>query len=237
MLYYFHKYKKIYRGNMKRRHIMRLKVMIIGILSITFLAACSAESTIDDMYVYLEEAVELESDFVAQQQPLTELEEKEQALFQEISDLGMEEFDQISNLADEALESIEERKEILKIEKTSIESAKEKFDKIEPMIEELEDESLQEQAKGLVEKMQERYQAYQTLHDTYATSLENDEKLYEMLKQEDIEEDVISDQIEKINAQYQLVIEANDTFNKKTESFNQAKKTFYESTDLNITYE
>ncbi|GGM20260.1 hypothetical protein GCM10011351_02610 [Paraliobacillus quinghaiensis] len=216
---------------------MRLKLFIIGILSVTFLAACSGESTIDDMYVHLEEAVELESDFVAQQEPLTELEEEEQALYQEISELSMEEFDQISSLADEALASIEERKEILETEASSIESAKEEFDKIEPMIEELEDESLQEKARELVDKMDERYEAYQTLHDAYATSLEYDEELYNMLKQEDVEEDAISDQIEKINAQYQLVIEANDTFNEKTEAFNQAKKTFYESTDLNVTYE
>ncbi|WP_117160897.1 YkyA family protein [Paraliobacillus sp. X-1268] len=216
---------------------MKLKVLLIGLVSISLLAACSGESTTEEMYGHLEEAVELENEFVSQQQPLNELEEQEQAIYQEITTLGMDDMETIISLADEALQSIEERKELLVAEKESIDASKEEFDKIEPLISDIEDETVQTNANEMYEIMEERYQAYINLHDTYVVSLENDQALYELLKQEELEEDAVTEQIDKVNAQYEKVIEANNTFSETTDAFNESKKTFYESTDLNVTYE
>lgn len=216
---------------------MKYKVAGIAILSILLLAGCSGQSTQEEMYNHLEEAVSLENDFIEQQEPLVELEEEEQSIYQEISQLSMDEFDQITTLADEALASIEERKTILDDERDSIEASKEEFDKIVPLIEDLEDEGLKEQAKAMQGAMEQRYEAYISLYDAYETSLSNDQALYELLKQEDLEEEALSSQIEKVNEQYQKVVEANDNFNNKTDEYNEKKKSFYEQSDLNISYE
>ncbi|WP_117169844.1 YkyA family protein [Paraliobacillus sediminis] len=216
---------------------MKLKVFIVGLVSIALLAACSGESATEQMYVHMEEAVELENDFVAQQKPLNELEAEEQALYQEITALGSDDMEEIISLADEALQSIEERKELLVIEKESIDASKEEFDEIEPLLSDIEDEAVQTNANEMYDIMEERYQAYITLYDTYTVSLENDQALYELIKQEEVEEEAVTEQIDKVNQQYEKVIEANNVFSEKTKAFNESKKAFYESSDLNVTYE
>lgn len=216
---------------------MKLKVLIIGLVSIALLTACSGESTTEQMYVHMEEAVELENDFVAQQQPLNELEAQEQELYQEITALGSDDIEKIISLSDEALQSIEERRELLVAENKSINASKEEFDEIEPLLSDIEDEAVQTNANKMYDIMEERYQAYISLHDTYTVSLDNDQALYELLKQEEVEEEAVTEQIDKVNQQYEKVIEVNNVFSEKTKAFNESKKTFYESSDLNVTYE
>ena len=216
---------------------VRYKSIIVLLISALVLVGCNGEQTEELMYEHMEESVNLESDFVAQQQPLSELEREEQAIYQEISELNADEFDQIVELADEAIESINLRREHIETELESIESSKEEFDKIIPLIDELEDEAMQTVANDMVDLMEERYQAYLTLHETYQTSLDYDVELYEMLKDEDLEEPQFTEQIERVNEQYQEIINVNLTFNETTEAFNEIKREFYDMTDLNITYQ
>lgn len=215
---------------------VRYKSIILFLISTLFLVACSGESVEEQMYQHMEESVRLESEFVAQQEPLSELERKEQEIYQEISELSVEEFDQIKELADLAIESIEQRKELIEAELSSIENSKKEFDKIKPLVEDLDDEELKTAAIDLLDMMEERYQAYLTLHEAYQTSLDYDTELYELLKKEDLEEPEFTEQIEKVNGQYQVIIDSNGAFNDATESFNSMKREFYNLTDLNITY-
>lgn len=215
---------------------VRYKSIILFLISTLFLVACSGESVEEQMYQHMEESVRLESEFVAQQEPLSELERKEQEIYQEISELSVEEFDQIKELADLAIESIEQRKELIEAELSSIENSKKEFDKIKPLVEDLDDEELKTAAIDLLDMMEERYQAYLTLHEAYQTSLNYDTELYELLKKEDLEEPEFTEQIEKVNGQYQVIIDSNGAFNDATESFNSMKREFYNLTDLNITY-
>ncbi len=204
---------------------------------LVFVAGCSGQSTTEKMYNHLEEAVSLESEFVNQQEPLSKLEQEEQKIFQEISKLNMDQFEQITSLADEALASIEKRRELLKKEKESIEAAKKEFDQINPLVDKLKEASLKDQASQMQQAMEDRYNAYIALHDAYQTSLDYDQKIYELLKQEELEESTLFDQIEKVNNQYEKVTEANTTFSENTDAFNEQKQAFYEATDLDITYE
>ncbi|MCZ0703965.1 DNA-binding PadR family transcriptional regulator [Natronobacillus azotifigens] len=217
---------------------MRAKLLgIIATVSILLVACANEPTTEEDMFEHMEESVRLEQDFVAQQQPLTELEAEEQAIYEEISELGMDEYETINELADQAIASIEERQSLTEIERTSIEAAKEEFDRIEPLIAELEDETLQAQAREMFDAMEERYQAFLSLNDAYRTSLDYDQELYQLLKQEDLDEEQFTEQIDIVNSQYQEVIEANQLFNEKTDEFNSLKRAFYDASDLNVTYE
>nr|WP_253288910.1 YkyA family protein [Amphibacillus sp. MSJ-3] len=201
------------------------------------LGACSGESTQEKIHQHMEESVKLEDDFVAQQQPLSELEQEEQALYQEISDLSIDEFEKINELAEKAIESIETRRDHIQTELASIEASKEEFDQVSPLIEELEDEALQTTALEVVELMEERYNSFLALHDVYDASLDLDVELYQLLMKEDLEEPEFTEQIEKVNAQYEKIIDTNLDFNEATDAFNQKKREFYEQSDLNVTYE
>ncbi|MBM7540435.1 YkyA family protein [Amphibacillus cookii] len=218
---------------------MRFKTvgLMIMILSGLLLVACSGQSTEEAMYEHMEEAVRLEGDFVDQQQPLGELEQKEQDIYQEISELGMDEYEEIRTLAEQAIASIEERRELTEKEIASIEASKNEFEQIEPLIADLEDEALQETAHEMVEKMEERYQAFLVLHEAYQSSLDYDIALYELLMKEDLEEPEFTEQVDQVNNQYQEVIDANHAFNEATDDFNEKKREFYDQSDLNITYE
>lgn len=216
---------------------VRFKTIIILIMSVLLLAACSGESIEETIYDHLEEAVRLESDFVEQQDPLSELEQEEQALYKEISDLSIEEFDQIVELSEKAIESIEQRREHVGVEIASIEASKKEFDKIIPHVEELEDEDLKSIANDMIDAMNARNDAFVTLHSTYQESLDFDVELYELLMLENLEEPEFTAQIEKVNAKYKEVLEANTAFNEATETFNEQKKLFYKASDLNVTYE
>ncbi|PXW92639.1 putative cell-wall binding lipoprotein [Streptohalobacillus salinus] len=216
---------------------MRLKFLAVLLLSSMFLFACSGENTQEDMYEHMEESVQLETEFVEQQQSIKTLEEEEQAIYQEIKDLGIDQYEEITALADEAIASIESRRELTETERESIEASKEEFDNIIPLIDDLEDETLQTRANEMVDAMENRYNAFIALNDAYQTSLDYDSELYQLLKDEELEEEAFTEQVEKVNAQYQVVIEENQAFNDATDQFNEAKRAFYDASDLNISYE
>lgn len=215
---------------------VRYKSIILLLLSAFLLVACSGGSTEELMYQHMEESVKLESEFVDQQQPLSELEQTEQELYQEISELSADEFDQINELAKAAIESIEQRRVHIEAELSSIEASKAEFDQVKSLVEDIEDEQLKSVAVEMIDVMEERYQAYLILHEAYQTSLNYDVELYELLQKEDLEEPEFTAQIEKVNTQYQEIIDSNITFNEATETFNTIKREFYDLTDLNITY-
>ncbi|WP_067839831.1 YkyA family protein [Amphibacillus sediminis] len=216
---------------------MRLKSISALIILSIILAACSGLTTEEKMYEHMEESVQLESDFVAQQQPLSALEQEEQSIYQQISELSMDQYEEIASLAESAIASIEERRELTDIEITSIQASKEEFDQIEPLIADLEDEELQSIAEEMFALMEERYQAFLSLHESYQTSLDYDIELYQLLMLEELEEADFTDQVNKVNEQYQIVIDHNLAFNEATDSFNELKREFYDQSELNITYE
>ncbi|SFS59900.1 MULTISPECIES: YkyA family protein [Halolactibacillus] len=216
---------------------MRLKLVLAGLLSAVMLTACSGESTQEEIYQHLEKSVELEVGFVEQQQPISELEQQEQEIYQDISDLGIDQYEEIKTLADEAITTIEERETLTGNERASIDNAKEEFDKVVPLVAELEEAELKTAAETMIEEMNQRYDAFVELNEAYKTSLTLDKELYELLKQEDLEEATFSEQVDEVNAQYQVVVEKNQLFNEETDAFNEAKRQFYEQSDLNISYE
>src|SRR5690625_7842807 len=73
------------------------------------LVGCTnGESIESEISNHLDESVTLEKEFKEQQSHITDLEEQEQAIYEEILDLGMDDFDEIKSLSNEALEVIEE---------------------------------------------------------------------------------------------------------------------------------
>ncbi len=85
--------------------------------------------------------------------------------------------------------------------------------------------------------MDNRYASYQDLHTIYEESLDLDEQLYEMLKDEELDAETLTAHIEETNQKYEERREATEQFNEYTTAYNDAKRAFYEASDLEVRFE
>ncbi|MFP7252694.1 YkyA family protein [Terribacillus goriensis] len=209
-----------------------LGILLMG--SAVGLTACNNASPEEQVYNHLEETVSLESGYVEQQESLADLEKKEQDLYNEILQLGTDELDQIKSKSQEAIDVIGQRKDALAKEKESLDKAEAEFEEVDSIIDELENDDAKQEAQTLYETMEARYSAYDKLHEAYTKVLDEDNTLYDMFQQDDITQDELTSQIEKINAGYEEIKSANEEFNTQTEAFNEKKQQFYEAAGLNV---
>lgn len=202
----------------------------------SLLAGCGLSAK-EEIYNHLEKAVSLESVFEQQQQPLVELETKEQELYEKIIGLGMSQFEEIKVLSQQALEIVNERKSRIDKEKESINASRQEFLLIEPKVESLKDEKIKEDAKILINTMNERYQTYDKLYNYYQDAIALDQKLYEMFQNKELTLQQLEDQVKKINEMYEKVMKANQKFNELTDTYNVKKKEFYQAAELEVVFE
>ncbi len=217
---------------------MRYILIFIGLMSILLTAACQSGPSLEEqIYVHLEQAVKLETEFEEQQNPIVNLEQKEKVLYDQIIDLGLKEMDQIKQLSIEALALVEERQSRLEKEYESLKQSKVEFDKIYDLVEQIETEQTKVLSKKIVELMNSRYQAYDELYSVYSTSIKLDQELYKMFQREDLKLEELEEHIDKINQSYEDVIAVNTKFNNLTEEYNEKKKLFYEAAGIAVKYD
>ncbi|MGP4106834.1 YkyA family protein [Virgibacillus sp. L01] len=217
--------------------VFKKSFLILLLFLIAIVTACSGASTSEKIYDHLEKAVELEDTFVKQQDPIVELEKKEQEIYSQIIDLGMNEFEKIKELSKQAIKNIEKRKEKIELEKESINASKEEFTKIDGMIEDLEEEKAKKSAQEMYEVMTKRYDAYDQLYEAYSKTLKLEKDLYTMLQKKELEQETLTKHIEKVNKSYQQVIEVNKKFNELTTEYNALKEEFYTAAGIDAEYE
>lgn len=215
---------------------MTFKKLVL-LFTITMLVACNHKTVEEEIYTYLEEAVKLEEEFIDKQDEITMLEAEEQEIYNEIIDLGTDDWKRIQELSQTALNNINQRRELIILEKQSIESSQNEFQKTEELIKEIEDKVLEKKSEDMYEKMINRYEAYYKLNDAYLSSLELETELYEMLQNENLKQEKLTNHIEKINKSYEKVLEVNEKFNEYTLEYNDLKKEFYEEAGFEVTYE
>ncbi|WP_258000381.1 YkyA family protein [Bacillus sp. Marseille-P3661] len=213
-----------------------IKNIVLILLLILFMSGCGS-SVEDEIYNHLEKAVSLESVFEQQQDPLVELEMKEQKLYEKIIQLGMSQFDEIKGLSQEALAIVEERESRIDKEKESIDASEQEFLLVENQISKIKDINLKEKGIDLTKAMKERYATYDKLYEQYKKAISLDRQLYEMFQKEDLTLQQLEEQITKINTTYDEVVKANEQFNQWTDTYNQKKKEFYNAAELNVVFE
>src|SRR5699024_5091000 len=201
-----------------------------------FISACG-KSTEEKIYEHLEEAVTLEEEFEKVQTEITELEKKERELYSTIIELGPDEVDKIKETTKQAIESIEKRSNKMESEQESITASQDEFEKIDKLIEKLEDEKTKNKAREMYEVMMDRYKHYDQLHKEYIKSLKLEKELYQMLQKEELEQEDLTAHIEKINKKYEKVLDKNEEFNEATANYNKLKNEFYDQTDLSVKYD
>nr|WP_285873886.1 YkyA family protein [Halalkalibacter oceani] len=212
------------------------KWVIVLALTAALLSGCGEKPT-ETVYQHLEAAVELEAPFEEQQEPLQAAEVKENELFEDIIALGISDMEKITELADEALASIDSRLAMIETEKESIERSYAEFELIKPVQDEMEDEQLSSLLEELIVAMDNRYEHYQKLYEAYVTAAKEDEALFTMLKQEDLTMEELQAQIDGVNASYEVVAKEKEQFNQYTDEYNEKKRLFYETADLEVRFE
>ncbi|RBW70008.1 YkyA family protein [Bacillus taeanensis] len=212
-------------------------LMLAAVMAISTLLTGCASSPEEEMYEHLEKSVELEAAFKEQQSLLVEAEKKEQELYNEIVQLSLEEYDKIKELSEKALKHAENREQLIDKEKESLTLAFKEFKNVSPLIEKIDEEAVKKEAGKLEENVQKRYDAYEQLHKEYQKSIAFDKELYEMLQSKELTAEELDLQLQKINKQYEKVIQQNNAFTKYTNLYNQAKQTFYQKANLNVAFE
>lgn len=218
---------------------MRFKGIYLYIVIGAFivLTACNGPSTQEEMYEHLEESVLLEAEFEEIQEQIVKLEAKEQEIYNQIHDLGKDEMEEIKKLSEEAIESIEERLSLINSERESISASREEFEKVQDLIEKLEEEAMKDKAEEMYGMMIDRYEAYDQLHKTYVDTLEQEEALYVLFQNEELKQEELSEQITIINDNYEKFLDENKKFNEATVAYNNLKEEFYDVANLDVEFQ
>lgn len=213
---------------------MKKSIMVILFFAL-FMVGCSSKvNPAEEIYHHLEAAVNLEAQFEQQQELLSNAELKEYELYEEI--LNLADLEEIKFLANEAKQIALTRKEMIEKEKQSIVEAYEEFTQVTPIIETFEDENLKQLASELVTIMNERYETYLTLFKEYKEAIDLDIELYVLVQKEDLTIDELEAQHEKVNASYERVNHYKEQFNLFTVQYNDLKRNFYQTADLEVVY-
>lgn len=210
--------------------------MVITFVSfIMILSGCfNSNGTIDKIYDVLEGVVSVEKSFESQQEPLMELEKKEQKLYNQIIELGMKNYDQINNLADEALKIVNERQIHMDNETESLKKSKQEFVKMKTLKKDLDDPKVKKLADDLYDIMQKRYAAHDVLYMEYSNGLKYDKELYFMFKKKDVPLETLEAKVNKVNSTYEKILRANEDFNKYTNEYNSKKLALYQKAGFKI---
>ncbi len=216
--------------------VSKFRSIFVFIAAVFVLSGClGGTSPEENIYTILESTVQKEAKLKEIQEPLQELEKKEQDYFNEMIGLGMKEFEQIVKVADQAIENVEKRRELINNEKQVMEESKTEFAKVDKYVSELkEDEQLGEPISELVTEMENRYAIHEKLTAKYIEALDSDRQLYELMKQEDLKMEDLEGQIDTINKVYQEIITLNEEYNTITGKYNDLKRNFYEIAELEV---
>lgn len=221
-----------------RNHMHKFKYgLLIATVCIVLAGCSSGSSTEEKVFDVLEETYALEQPYVEQQAKIATLEQEEKEIFDEITALSSDQMEEIQALAQQAIVGIENREELIAVERESMTDSQEEFEKIHSLIDELEEEQAKETAKQVVETMNNRFNEYDALHTAYVAVLQMEKELYALFENEDTEKAQVTDTIIELNEKYEEIMALNQTFNEYTATYNEQKKTFYDTAELNVTFE
>lgn len=200
------------------------------------LSACNQEKTPNEkIYLVLENVVAAEKGFEEQQDPLIALEKEENDIYHKMIGLGMKQYDEIVNLSNKALSIADKRKLDMEKETKSIKKSEKEFKKIDVLKVELTDPKLKKLVNDMDQIMKSRYEEHDVLEREYMTGLKYDQHLYKMFKDKNLSFDQVESQINRLNATYKKVYQANDDFNQLTQQYNDKKRAFYKNAGLKVT--
>src|SRR5699024_9553249 len=157
----------------------------------------------ESIYNNLEETIEIESSEASEK--ISQLEKQDKELLDTVISFNEEELDKIKDKADEAIKVNEDLKEALNEEETNFKEAKEKYEK--------------KLGLEMYVVMMNRYDTYDKLSDIYDKAIEEKIDFYNLMKEEDVKEETILEQVEVVNKNNEEIINLNNKMNEYTETY------------------
>lgn len=197
------------------------------IAALLLLAGCSHLIGKQEVLSAVQKMAAYEKDAIEEQKKLTELEQKQNALYARMMSYGFKHFTKVEQLAKEALTIIEERRKYLAGEYKAMHSGKRQLNVIKREMSGLHDEHAKQQINQFIEVAEQRYETYDKLYVQYKEMLTLEKELYILLQNKDVTAERLQQQIDRINERYWNIMDINGQFNVYTKKYNREKKQLY----------
>jgi hypothetical protein len=212
------------------------RIIILPFIIIVFNASLSGcfqqEKSSEKMYSVLEKVAVNEKDFEQAQDPLVQKEKKEKTLYDKIIELNTNQYDDKVKLSNEALIMVNDRKKYMETETKSLQQSEKEFKKVVTLKNKMDDKKLNDEANQLYDLMMNRYKAHQVLSKEYLAGVSEDQKLYQMFKNQNVTVENLEGKIKELNSIYKNIYAANNQFNRLTQQYNEKKLQFYKNAGI-----
>lgn len=209
-----------------------MKKIVIGTVLSTslLLSACSIGTSVEQQLSdSLTKIYEEEQGYRDAQAKLAELEKKEQLTFNQTMELTQEQKEKVGAKVEEMKLSLTERLTLLKEENDSIKGAQESLSSLDKIVEEAKEDQIKSSVSELQATMDARYEAHDVVSDEYQKLTDLQSDLYEMLANEETQQEELQEHVTKVNVQNELVQSAINAFNDATKKINDQKESVYDS--------
>lgn len=209
-----------------------MKKIVIGTVLTTslLLSACSIGTSVEQQLSdSLTKVYEEEQGYRDAQAKLAELEKKEQLTFNQTMELTQEQKEKVGAKVEEMKLSLTERLTLLKEENDSIKGAQESLSSLDKIVEEAKEDQIKSSISELQTAMDARYEAHDVVNDEYQKLTDLQSDLYEMLANEETQQEELQEHVTKVNVQNELVQSAIIAFNDATKKINEQKESVYDS--------
>ncbi|WP_027408291.1 YkyA family protein [Anoxybacteroides tepidamans] len=203
------------------------KIFLMFLLALIFLQSCSILAPEQQVVDTFEQIAKLEDKVNKHHATLVRLEREQTTLYGQITSLGMKQFNKVAELSKEAQTIIDKREKEIDAEHENIKRAHKMLPIAKENAERLHESAIKACALRLINVMEKRYAAYDSLYTHYQKALLLERELYRLFEQENVTLEQLQKQTEKINRVYAEVVAANNQFNDYTEEYNEAKKKLY----------
>lgn len=192
---------------------MKKQILLWAIIFSLFLSGCTKEKQMNKLFAKIQT---IEEEIHEAQEEIYRLDERESAIFEEITSFGNNDQQPIEQLVKEALHILEDKKQEMDLVIASFETAQARLADLEEIV-----------SKGdididqirLMELIQKRYTYYEKMYDKQLTSINLHEDLYgAFLKEVNVND--IKKMLQVINDNGKMMEKHYEQANELTEEFN-----------------
>lgn len=189
-----------------------LHLYVIGFIFIV--VGCSQSTEEQQFIASVNKMFEAEEQYRESQKELQELEGEEQLLLQQTLSLQPVDELEIERNVEQLKQSVKARQVLIKEERQTMERAKKSMKRFQQL-----QANVKEGRKQLElfnEKIGERYLTHEQLMDAYEVYMKEQQNLYELLAEEQLEWQILEVQVEMVNDKRAYVVELIEKFNEIT---------------------
>ncbi|RAI83026.1 hypothetical protein BFS35_004880 [Macrococcoides goetzii] len=207
-----------------------LKGMILVCLVVILTACTDKTANLEAFYQKIDEANTKEQQIVGVSEKLEKLENNKLQLFNKVDKAKSGE---MTGLADQLIKNTSERKAIAKKEAEIMLKSKEIFEKSKIDAKAIEDKTQKQQVEKLVSDLDEKYAKHSNLMISYQKILDKENELFNYLKEETLDKNVVNEKITVISKLYKQFQTKTDDYTKITRLVEQNKKPIVETLNKN----